>query len=270
MMRARPAVLLTFAALAFAGCGGDEPLNESATTTQQTETAPEAEFEVQSPRDGSTVTGARRTVRGTASPGAKVTIDGDPVEVAADGTWSHRIKLSLGENEYETSATLNGGRDAGGLYALRRKRNAAERAEFERKQAAKRAAERARRAAARARRAAAREAAEANYKASAQTIPYNQLKKNADRYAGDRVKFTGQIMQIQESDYGDGMMLLSVTNEGYDIWDDNVWVNYSGSIKSAEDDVITVYGKIDGSKSYETQIGGETYVPEMTAKYIDE
>ena len=36
-------------------------------------------------------------------------------------------------------------------------------------------------------------------------------------------------------------MLVSVTNEGYDIWDDNVWIDYFGSVKGAEGDQITVY-----------------------------
>ena len=85
------------------------------------------------------------------------------------------------------------------------------------------------------------------------------------------MKFTGQIMQIQEElGWGGNMMLLSVTDEGYGIYDDNVWVDYDESIDSAEEDIITVYGEITGSKSYETQIGGETYVPKMRAKYIEE
>ena len=65
-------------------------------------------------------------------------------------------------------------------------------------------------------------------------------------------------------------MLLSVSDQGYGFWDDNIWVNYEGHISGAEEDVITVYGVITGSKSYETQIGGETYVPRMRARYVDE
>lgn len=107
-------------------------------------------------------------------------------------------------------------------------------------------------------------------RATASTIPYNQLKKNADRYRGEKVVYRGQIFQIQESNYGGGIMLLSVTDEGYGFWDDNIWVNYNGHIRSAEDDIITVYGTITGSKTYETQIGGSTYVPKLRAKYIDE
>jgi hypothetical protein len=108
-----------------------------------------------------------------------------------------------------------------------------------------------------------------NFKANAKTIPYNQLHKDADAHAGEHVKFYGQIMQIQEEG-NSGIMLLSVTDEGYGLWTDNVWVNYTGRVKGAEDDMLTVYGTVVGSKSYETQIGGETYVPEINAKYIEE
>lgn len=67
------------------------------------------------------------------------------------------------------------------------------------------------------------------------------------------------------------MILLAVTHDPVlDLWDDNIWVNYEGTINSAEDDVITVYGEVVGTKSYETQIGGETFVPEVDAKIIDE
>lgn len=107
------------------------------------------------------------------------------------------------------------------------------------------------------------------YKASAQTIPYNQLEKNAEKFAGTKVKYTGQIFQIQEGS-GSTVVLLAVTDKGYGIWDDNVWVDISGAIKSAKDDMITVYGVVKGSKSYETQIGGQTYVPQIKAKYVEE
>jgi len=110
---------------------------------------------------------------------------------------------------------------------------------------------------------------EAAFRAEAQTIPYNQLAKNPERYVGERVVYRGQIFQIQEAG-GVGFMLLSVTDEGYGFWDDNVWINYEGTIDSAEDDIVTVYGTVVGQKTYETQIGGETFVPEIDAEFIDE
>ena len=65
-------------------------------------------------------------------------------------------------------------------------------------------------------------------------------------------------------------MPLSVTDEGYGFWTDEVWVNYNGPVQGAEEDLLTVYGIARGSKSYETQIGGERYVPKIDARYIVE
>jgi hypothetical protein len=120
-----------------------------------------------------------------------------------------------------------------------------------------------------ARKEAARQAYEANYKASAQSIPYKQLDKSTDPYVGSKVTYRGQIFQIQSSG-NTNVILLSVTDEGYGFWDDNIWVDYQGKVNGAEDDIITVWGTITGTKSYETQAGGETYVPRMRAKYLAE
>jgi hypothetical protein len=111
---------------------------------------------------------------------------------------------------------------------------------------------------------------ESNFREEATTIDYNQLIKNPEAYRGEKVVYTGQILQIQESGNFGGFMLLSVTDEGYGFWTDNIWVEFEEKIGAAEEDIITVYGKITGSEEYETQIGGSTYVPKMQAKYIDE
>jgi hypothetical protein len=49
-----------------------------------------------------------------------------------------------------------------------------------------------------------------------------------------------------------------------------VWIDYDHAIKSAEGDIITVYGTMTGSKSYDTQAGGSTFVPRMHARYVVE
>ena len=67
-----------------------------------------------------------------------------------------------------------------------------------------------------------------------------------------------------------GSLLLSVTDEGYGLWTDEIFVNYSQHVASAKDDIITVYGTVVGMKTYDTQIGGSRDVPEIDAKYIDE
>ena len=117
--------------------------------------------------------------------------------------------------------------------------------------------------------AKASERKEAEFREEATTIDYNQLIKNPNRYKGEKVVYEGQVFQIQE-EAGVGIMLLSVTNEGYGFWTNNIWVNFFEPIEAAEEDIITVYGKITGSEEYETQIGGSTFVPRMNAVYIEE
>lgn len=201
-------------------------------------------------RDDVVLRGRVYAPNGGNTKGVRVEVDGKVANVK-DGQWSRRVKVQRGENEFEIVATKSGyDQDSEGASVTRR----SSQAEIEARRV-KREQERARR--------------KASYMAGAKLLPYNQLEKNAERHAGERVKFTGQIFQIQE-DFGSSVILLSVTDEGYGFWTDNIWVDYEGTINGAEDDVITVYGTIEGSKSYDTQIGGETYVPQMTAKYVVE
>jgi hypothetical protein len=193
------------------------------------------------------------TILGTVTPAtATVNIAGRHPKVHADGSFSTSIRVKLGSRQFYVNGNATGYKDSDfSLVQVIRRRSQAEIVRH--------------RAAVKARRIQH----VVNFKANAKTIPYNQLHKDADAHAGEHVKFYGQIMQIQEEG-NSGIMLLSVTDEGYGLWTDNVWVNYTGRVKGAEDDMLTVYGTVVGSKSYETQIGGETYVPEINAKYIEE
>ncbi len=66
-------------------------------------------------------------------------------------------------------------------------------------------------------------------------------------------------------------VLLSVTDEGCDFWSDEVWIDYAGmKVAGAEGHFLTFYGTVEGQKSFETQIGGERYVPQITAEFFEE
>jgi hypothetical protein len=213
---------------------------------------------VQTP-SGRVVRRARVAIRGTTEPGASVTVEGQPAKVAPNGEWSRRVSLRLGTQDLVVYAEQPGRSERSTTVTVTRKRSARELAALRerRRQARTRAAQR-------------RAKAEANFKAAAVAVPYKQLEKNPHRYKGTKVVYRGQIFQIQESSWRGGIMLLSVTDAGYGYWTDNVWVDYRGNVKGAEDDFVTVYGVITGSKTYETQIGGQTYVPRIRAKYVVE
>lgn len=183
------------------------------------------------------------TVKGRVTPGARVKVAGRAASTTG-GRFTLSVQLGQGKNVIGVKA------DKAGLVSRYTRITVVRRlsaAEISQQRAARRQA----------------------FMNACSTIAYNQLDKNADGYAGKRVKYYGQILQIQEN-YGSGMMLLYVTDMGYDIWSDQIWVNYTGHVRGAEGDKLTVYGTVVGSKTYKTQMGGETYVPEIDAKYIVE
>jgi hypothetical protein len=95
------------------------------------------------------------------------------------------------------------------------------------------------------------------------------LIKDTTPYRGKKIALHGQILQIEQQQGLGGIMLVSVTDEGYGLWDDNVWVDYSSDVPYVEKDIINVYGTVTGSKSYQTQAGGNTFVPRVRAAYME-
>jgi hypothetical protein len=186
---------------------------------------------------GGTVYGPEFTLRGVAVPGAKITVRGRPASL--DGSrFSAQVSVSPGRNALFIRAVHPRYAPSGRKVTVVRKLTVAERraiAEQERQ----------------------------NFINATTSISYAQLSKNPDRYKGTKVRYYGEILQIQEDALG-GFMLLSVTNLGYDVWTDNVWVNYEGSIRGAEGDKVTIYGVVAGTKEYDTQIGGQTYDRRLT------
>lgn len=202
------------------------------------------------PSDDTYIKKPQIRVRGRTEPGAVVTVRLDEVQLARvraarDGRWEHTVPLAVGANTIDAIARAEG-KPASERRAVwvERERTAEEIAALRAKR-------------------------EQDFRSAAETIPYSQLIKDPESFRGRKVRYYGQIFQIQQAD-GAGVMLLSVTDLGYDLWDDNIWVNYEGNIKGADGDMITVYGTMTGAESYETQIGGETYVPRMRAAYWDE
>jgi hypothetical protein len=108
----------------------------------------------------------------------------------------------------------------------------------------------------------------AEQKANAQPIDYKQLEKNPDRYAGEYVKYTGEIIQIMEGDDVTNIR-LAVTKDsyGYD-YNDVIYIEYPGLTEFVEEDVVTVYGEVYGSYSYESQAGYNITIPSVIADEI--
>lgn len=258
-----PAALAAMASIAavLGGCGGNTKTSDTAASSGPQATAAPTQTPTPTPRPDPAVTVAFNgpfsttsdtvTLHGHVSVrharGHKPKVHVTGVAVTQKGrTWTAVVgPLHHGDNTFKVWATLKGADADRTTATITRKLSAAEKA------------------------AAAAEKRQA-FIASTQSIPYAQLIKDPASYKRTKVALHGQILQIQQS-HGYGFMLVSVTDEGYGIWDDNVWVDYgpSSPVQGAEGDLVTVYGIVRGAKGYDTQSGGHTYVPRVDAVYVD-
>lgn len=110
----------------------------------------------------------------------------------------------------------------------------------------------------------------ARYKSQCKSISYDSLARNPEKYEGQKVKFTGRVVQVMESSLVK-VYRINVTWNGYGYYDDTVYVTYFGSSggRILEDDVVTFYGEFDGLHTYETVLGSSLTIPKVSAKYID-
>lgn len=111
----------------------------------------------------------------------------------------------------------------------------------------------------------------AEYKAQCATYSYNTIARNPDKYKGEYGKFYGKVIQVMEENlFGCTSYTLRIALNG----------NYSSVILATyfaapeedhilEDDYITIYGEIEGTKTYETVMGNDVTIPYVDIEYLD-
>ena len=120
---------------------------------------------------------------------------------------------------------------------------------------------------------AAREAEEKEKLGYETGITYEQLARNPDDYKGQKVKFTGEVVQVIEGD-GETDIRLAVHWNSYG-WYDSDQIIYCGfdpsilSFRLLEDDIITIYGYSLGLYSYEAVSGATITLPCVWVEKIE-
>lgn len=112
------------------------------------------------------------------------------------------------------------------------------------------------------------------YKASCQDYGYKDIARQPDEYKGKKAKFRGKVIQVSESYWDSKKVTLrvDVTEGEYGFWDDTVYVTYKykdGESKILEDDIINMYGTIEGTETYVSVLGAKVTIPSFKAKYIE-
>lgn len=115
---------------------------------------------------------------------------------------------------------------------------------------------------------------EAEYKKSCKSYTYNEIARNPGDYKGKYAVFTGKVIQVQQQATSGIMyyvLRVNVTKGTYS-YSDTVYVTYYALETDArilEDDIIVMYGKLNGEKTYTTVMGASVTIPYFQAQYID-
>ena len=215
-------------------------------------------------------------ISGTTVPGASVELldgSGNAVTTAvanASGAFVLDVSgIQYGGNGYYVQINAPGYAQTTGTVSVTREMSKAAAA------ASAAAAARASSAAAAAAAAAAKAAADAaaaviaSYKASAAALPYNQLVKDPTALAGKVVTYKAQVFQY-DTNTGTSNFIASVTDEGYNIWTNNIWADVDPSIAThvCNDTIIRFWGEVVGPYTYTTTLNGSITIPEINIKYL--
>lgn len=113
---------------------------------------------------------------------------------------------------------------------------------------------------------------------SCESFTYKEIARNPNNYKGKHAKFKGEVIQVIES--GDDITLrVNITAEennysenGYTYFD-TIYVEYTrkdeNESRILEDDIINIYGTLNGIKDYSSILGSEVSCPYLIAEYID-
>lgn len=98
-------------------------------------------------------------------------------------------------------------------------------------------------------------------------ITFDQLSRDPDDYMGDKVKFSGNVLQVSES--GDSVVVRLATKGKYD---NVIMVGIDSDLldhRLLEDDKITIYGISLGITSYTTVMGAKVTLPLISADRVE-
>jgi len=110
-------------------------------------------------------------------------------------------------------------------------------------------------------------------KATAVSVPYDDLFRNNEDHLGKKVRYVGEVVQVQENpctlcEEPSYTLRIAVTEGSYGLWDDPIWVDYTGAERFLEDDIVTVWGIVEGLQKYTAVLGNQITVPQVKALEI--
>ena len=104
-------------------------------------------------------------------------------------------------------------------------------------------------------------------KSTASAISYDDLMRHNDVYVGDIIYNRGEILQVNERRTDTYILRVATKQSTYGYHDDVIYVNYKGN-RLLEGDLIDIWGKSKGLKTYEAILGNQITIPEIDSLYV--
>ena len=101
-------------------------------------------------------------------------------------------------------------------------------------------------------------------KKAASPVLYDDLMRHNENYIGKIVYYRGEVRQVSHN-YGNKYFLRVATKDSFD---NVIWVNYEGE-RLLEDDIIDVWAKVKGLKTYEAILGNKITIPELDSLHVE-
>ncbi|MCB0085598.1 MAG: hypothetical protein KDE47_31870 [Caldilineaceae bacterium] len=104
-------------------------------------------------------------------------------------------------------------------------------------------------------------------KRDAVSIDYEELARYTYGHAGENITLKGKVRQVIENRFSNNMLRVDMTNDN-GFWSDTILVEYDSYQTFLEDDIVTIFGHVEGKVTYETILGAQKTVPKITAYEI--
>ena len=98
--------------------------------------------------------------------------------------------------------------------------------------------------------------------------------RNPEEYQGKNAYWFGEIVQVVSKSKNYSVFRINVSCEKYEYIDgymcsDTMYVTYYGSDSFIEDDMVKMWGAMNGTETYTTVLGASVTIPKFTAKYME-
>lgn len=108
------------------------------------------------------------------------------------------------------------------------------------------------------------------FKNSCEKLSYKDVLRTPEQFEGRKAYWFGEVVQV----VGSNTYRVDVNCKKYQYisgysCEDTIYVEYNGDTRLIEDDMVKIYGSMDGTQTYTTVLGASVTVPKVSAKYID-